>query len=161
MGNRETGVLSIRKYQPGEESALRQLFFDTVRRVNRKHYTQAQVSAWAPESYDPADWCERIRACDPFVAVRDGEIVGFANLQSDGYIDVFYCHANYQGQGIGRALMETLLKTARERGLEHCHSHVSHTALPFFEHFGFQSAGVRSFTINGCVLSNHVMIKSV
>ncbi len=36
----------------------------------------------------------------PFVAEIDNIIVGYIDLQSNGLIDHFFCHYEYQGQGV-------------------------------------------------------------
>ena len=98
-------MLIVRKFQQGDEKALRAIFFNTIRNVNIKDYSEAQVKAWAPDGYDQNDWFKRIQAIAPFVAVLDKEIVGYADIQVDGYIDHFFCHWKYQGQGVGKSLM--------------------------------------------------------
>ncbi|MHB1949598.1 MAG: GNAT family N-acetyltransferase [Gammaproteobacteria bacterium] len=42
------------------------------------------------------------------VAVMDDKIVGFAELEDNGHIDCFYCHHEYQGCGVGSALMREI-----------------------------------------------------
>ena len=152
-------MLTIRKFQKGEESNLRDIFFNTVRHVNIKDYSELQVKAWAPDNYDQSEWCKRINAIDPFVAVLDSEIVGYADVQDDGYIDHFFCHHNHQGKGIGKALMQKLIETTLQKGNARVYSHASITAKPFFEHFGFKMLNPQQVDIRGQVLTNYVMEK--
>lgn len=154
-------MLTIRKFQQGEESNLRDIFFNTVRHVNIKDYSELQVKAWAPDDYDQSEWCKRISAIDPFVAVLDNEIVGYADVQDDGYIDHFFCHWNHQGKGVGKALMQKLIATAQQQGNARIYSHASITAKPFFEHFHFQMIKLQQVNIRGQVLTNYIMEKFV
>jgi putative acetyltransferase len=154
-------VLNIRKFQKGDESALREIFFNTIRNVNVKDYSEAQVQAWAPDNYDATTWYERISFVDPFVAILEEIIVGYADLQDNGYIDHFFCHCNYQGKGIGKSLMQKIIATGKSKGIERLYSHVSITAKPFFEHFGFQVVTEQQVEIRGQVLTNYVMEKLV
>lgn len=101
-------MLSIRKFQSGDELALRKIFFNTIRNVNIKYYSEVQVQAWAPDEYDQSEWYKRISTINAFVAVLNSEIVGYADIQDDGYIDHFFYHWNHQGKGIGKALMQKL-----------------------------------------------------
>lgn len=98
---------------------------------------------------------------DPFIAELSGKLVGFADLQSDGYIDHFFCHLDHQGQGVGSALMKTLIQTANAKGLGKMYSHVSITAKPFFEHFGFLSLKTQEVEVRGEILTNFVMEKKL
>ncbi|WP_461535319.1 GNAT family N-acetyltransferase [Spongorhabdus nitratireducens] len=105
-------MLTIRKYKQSEASELWNIFFNTIRRINSRDYTEAQVRAWAPDTFDETAWQQRMAAIDPFVALTDNKIAGYADIQPDGYIDHFFCHADYQGRGIGSALMQHILATA-------------------------------------------------
>jgi len=62
----------------------------------------------APEEYDQADWRNKILGIDPLVVILDKKIVAYADLQSDGYIKHFFCHANFQCKGLGKTLMQVL-----------------------------------------------------
>ena len=42
-----------------DADALRELFFNTIRRVNRADYDEAQVRAWAPDEMDEKRWQRR------------------------------------------------------------------------------------------------------
>lgn len=150
-------MLIVRKFQQGDEKALRAIFFNTIRNVNIKDYSEAQVKAWAPDDYDQNDWFKRIRAIAPFVAVLDKEIVGYADIQVDGYIDHFFCHWKYQGQGVGKALIQELFTKAKTNQIERLYAHVSVTAKPFFEHYGFRVVKQQEVEVRGQALTNYVM----
>jgi putative acetyltransferase len=54
-------------------------------------------------------------------------------LDSNGYIDCFYCHHNYQQQGIGSQLLHHLETIASALGIRRLFSEVSITATSFFQ----------------------------
>lgn len=147
----------IRPYQPGEEPQLRELFYNTVHHVNQRDYTQEQREAWAPARYDANVWAARIMQSEPFVALYNDSIVGFADVQTDGYIDFFFCHHAYQGKGVGKALMKHLLKTGRRFGIKRFYADVSITAKPFFQHYGFEVVRQQQKEVRGVVLTNFLM----
>ncbi|MBD3242003.1 MAG: GNAT family N-acetyltransferase [Chitinivibrionales bacterium] len=93
-------MMVVRRYEPGDEGALWQLYHDTTHIVNGRDYTPEQCERWAPAIPDIARWTERIRDRNPFVAELDGTIVGFAELLSDGEIDFFYVHHEHQREGV-------------------------------------------------------------
>lgn len=150
---------TIRAFQQGDESALRNIFFNTVRQINSNDYSAAQVQAWAPDNYDASAWSERISAIKPFVAVLADKVVGYADVQADGYIDHFFCHWQYQGKGIGKALMTKLILTGQQQGITRLYAHASITAKPFFQHYGFTEVKRQQVPIRGQVLTNFVMEK--
>ena len=154
-------MLTIRSFKATDAPALRALKYTTIRQVNRKDYTEQQLLAWAPDEYDEADWLQRISAMNLLVATLDGVIVGFADVQDDGYIDHFFCHLDYQGQGIGKALMNEILAISQLKSVKRLYSHLSITARPFFVRYGFYVVREQQVDIRGEILTNFVMERLV
>nr|WP_252306605.1 GNAT family N-acetyltransferase [Vibrio splendidus] len=138
-----------------------EIFFHTVRNVNVRDYSQQQVEAWAPSSFDFALWQKRMNGLQPFVAELDGCVVGYTDLQPSGLIDHFFCHHEYQGKGVGKALMEHVFTVGRVRGISRYFSEVSITARPFYEHLGFKVVNEQEVEMRGVKLTNYVMEKVV
>ncbi len=154
-------MLKIRHYLPGEEQILRSLFYATVTNINIRDYSTAQVQAWSSERFDRQQWCRRIKKMNPFVVISQNEIVAYANLQKNGYIDHFFCHYLHQKKGIGKTLMRFLLRTGNELGIKHFHAQVSITARPFFEYFGFSVVKEQHVRLNEQSLICYLMEKGV
>lgn len=152
-------MLTIRDYIESDAEALWKLFFNTIRNINSRDYTQAQIEAWAPNSLDSELWQKRMDGLSPFVAEIDSLIVGYTDLQSDGLIDHFFCNHKYQRQGVGRALMNHVLEVGKSRELRRFYSEVSITARPFYENFGFTVAKEKALEMRGQKLRNFVMEK--
>ena len=154
-----TIMIKIRKYNESDARDLWAIFYHTIRNVNSRDYTQVQVEAWAPDNVSPDVWQRKMNAISPFVAEIDGEIVGYADLQEDGLIDHFFCHHEHQGKGVGRHLMEHVLRVGELQGITRFYSEVSITARPFYEKFGFKVAKEQTIEIRGQKLRNFVMEK--
>ncbi|APW40976.1 GNAT family N-acetyltransferase [Rhodoferax koreense] len=129
--------MSIRDFRPGDEAALRDVFFTAVHGLASRHYNPAQVTAWAPVHYDALAWAARLQANRPFVAEIDGQAAGFADLQDSGYIDQFFVAAAFAGRGVGQALMAHILASAGQRRIGVVWANVSLRAEAFFAHHGF------------------------
>ena len=152
-------MLIIRKYVDQDAQMTWQLFFNTVRNINKQDYNEKQLQAWAPDSMDLFIWNKRMSDIEPFIAEVDGITVGYADLQNDGLIDHFFCHQNYQRQGVGRALMMHILHEGKKRGIKQYFSQVSITAKPFFEHFGFKVVEQKLLEVRGEELISFYMEK--
>ncbi len=154
-------MLIIRNYVEQDAGATWLLFFNTIRKINIHDYNQLQVEAWAPDSMDLFIWNKRMMDIEPFIAEIDGTIVGYADLQNDGLIDHFFCHHEYQRQGVGRALMEHIFKVGEKKKIKLYFSQVSISAKPFFESFGFKVVKQQLVDARGQQLINFHMQKKV
>jgi putative acetyltransferase len=128
----------VRRYNPSDLASLISLFRDTVRKINRRDYTDQQVLAWAPDDIDPQQWTRRFANKAVRVAELEGAPVGFVEIARDGQIDMLYVHADHQGEGIATALLRSAEAWARTRGLARLFTEATITARPFFEHRGFR-----------------------
>lgn len=151
----------IREYQSADAPALWQLFYDTIHKVNIRNYSLEQVNAWAPLDVDLDRWTKRFESRATFVAEDGTTILGFAELESSGHIDRFYCHAECQGQGVGTQLLNRIEGEASSRGITRLYTEASITALPFFERRGFIVIREQEVECRGVLLTNFVMTKTL
>jgi putative acetyltransferase len=153
--------VNIRRFQPGEELALFEVYYSAIHLIASHDYSAEQVNAWAPLNLDRELWVNRIRGIDSFVAEIDGQPVGYADVQQNGYIDHFFVSGHHPRQGVGKALMEAIHNEAQCLSLKELTSDVSLTAQPFFERFGFVIVEQRKPVVRGIELSNALMRKSL
>jgi putative acetyltransferase len=149
--------VQIRPYKPGEEQALFAVYYSAIHLTASRDYTPEQIQAWAPKGLDMNLWACRIRGINPFVAELNGEVVGYADLQANGYIDHFFVSGTHARRGIGSLLMEHLLGEATALGLSELTSDVSRTAQPLYEKFGFVVVEQRRPERRGVVIPNAFM----
>ena len=151
--------MKIRRFKSGDEVALFQVFFTAIHQVASHDYSSEQIQAWAPSDLDFNVWAARVQRNQPFVAELDDEIVGFADLQPEGYIDQFFVSGTRPRQGIGSALMRRLHVEAHALGLTDLSADVSRTAEPFFASHHFQVVERRYPVRGGVVIPNALMRK--
>jgi putative acetyltransferase len=152
----DTGM-EIRDYRAEDSIEIADLFHGSVHSLEDENFTDEQLEAWAPTPPDYSHWRARLADRKPYVAERDGTIIGFIELEDDGHIDCFYTHKDFQRQGIGRALYLHLLKKADARGIRDFHVEASAIARPFFERAGFRLEKTNRFERRGQMLSNFSM----
>lgn len=151
----------IRDFAPGDQAALRQVFMSSIHGLARGFYTDEQLGAWAPAAYDERKWADRMLARRPFVAVVDGEIAGYADLQDSGHIDHFFVAAAFGGKGVGSRLMGRIHQGAAVRGIPRLSADVSLAAESFFARHGFAAVRRRTVVVAGVPLDNTLMIKQL
>ncbi|QUI22064.1 GNAT family N-acetyltransferase [Vallitalea pronyensis] len=147
----------IRKYRKGEELELMEIFISSVHKNAKPYYNEKQLVAWAPSDMDFDLWVTRIGGINPFVAIDNGVILGYADLQDNGYIDHFFVRGGQSNKGIGKALMTHIIHQAQIRGIPELTSDVSLAAEGFFEKFGFCIIKKKRVLIRGVELHNALM----
>ena len=153
-------MIEIRKYHPEDVQALANIYFNTIHKINIQHYTQEQVDVWAPKSsLETEGWAKKFLRTKPFIAVIESKIVGFAEFEPNGHIDCFYCHHEWIGKGVGKALIKAILEKAREYKVDTIFSEVSITAKPFFESQGFRVIAEQTIVRKNVELTNYKMEK--
>ncbi len=150
-------MVTLRPYRPDDAPALLALFRDTIRRVNCRDYSPAQVAAWASDDIDTVRWFGRFTGRFVPVAEEAGRPVGFAELEADGHVDRVYVSADHQRRGIGQLLLAAIEPEARRLGLTRLFTEASITARPFFEAQGFAVLAPQVVTCRGVEFVNYRM----
>ena len=101
-------------------------------------------------------WAKSFRAHRTIIAVVNGEIVGFGDMDETGYLDRLYVHKDYQGQGIASAICDELERFAAGKTFT---THASITAKLFFQHRGYHVVRKQEVIRRGVALMNFVMEK--
>jgi len=146
----------IRRYETPDCKDLAELFYNTVHSINAKDYTEEQLNVWATGTVDLEKWDESLLSHFSVVAVEEGIIVGFGDIDKTGYLDRLYVHKDYQNQGIATAICDKL-ECAFDMGK--VTTHASITAKPFFEKRGYKVIKEQNVERNGVLLQNYVMVK--
>ena len=146
--------MQIRKYRPSDCRELAELFYDTVHTVNAGDYTKEQLDAWATGHVDLEAWDRSFREHHTLVALEDGAVIGFGDIDGSGYLDRLYVHRRHQGKGVATALCDRLEQVCA--GV--ISTHASITAKPFFEKRGYRVIR-EQVERQGVALTNFVMEK--
>jgi putative acetyltransferase len=151
--------MEIRRYKSGEEPAVWQVYFRATHESVARDYHPELIERWAPRDKSMEDWAVRLAETKPFVAIVEGAIVGMAEVDGDGFIDFFYVLPDWQGKGIGKALLKTLESEAARLDVQVVFADVSVTAKEFFLLQGFRVIEAKSKVILGHRAPNFRMEK--
>jgi len=156
-------AFKIRKFIVGDEVEIYKLFYDAVHTINAKDYNEEQLNTWAPKEGDLEKWKESLAKNHTFVAIEEttNKIVGFADLEENGYIDRGYINKDYQARGIGLALLKALEKKAIALGMSELHTNASITAKKFLEFKGYKIEKEQTVILNGVKFINYLMRKKL
>ena len=154
--------MELRRYAPEDTGEILRLFYETVHTVNARDYSPEQLAVWAPERADASRWQQTLSAHQSYVAVEDGQIVGFADLDVPAaYFDRLYIHKDYQRRGIAALLADQIERDAREAGIAVLEVAASITARPFFEKRAYRLVREQQVERGGVYLTNFDMEKAL
>lgn len=146
----------IRKYKSADVSEMARLFYETVHAINIRDYTQEQLNQWASGGIDLEKWSESFLEHLTYVAIENNIIVGFGDIDKNGYLDRLFVHKEFQGRGIATVICDKLEKST---GAERVIVHASITAKPFFEKRGYRIIRRQKVERKGVFLINYLMEK--
>lgn len=113
---------------PQDEAAMRRL----------------RTSVFVHEQGVPAEieWDGRDAQCLHVVAESEaGEVIGTARMLPTGQIGRMAVAGAWRRRGVGAALLDALIRLARERRVPEPFLHAQVTAVPFYESRGFRTVG--------------------
>lgn len=149
-------TLLIRNYMPADCSKMAELFYQTIHAVNAKDYTPEQLDAWATGKVDLREWDKSFSEHHTIVCTKNDIIVGFGDIDKNGYLDKLFVHKDYQRQGIASFICDDLEQAANGNKIK---THASITAKPFFEQRGYAVIKKQQVIRNGIALTNFIMEK--
>jgi len=146
----------IRRFVDDDAPATLEIFSRAVHETASRDYDPDQLEAWAPDDLDPIEWAQRRAAASTWIAEVDGEVVGFTDVDAEGYIDMLFVHPEHSGRGIGTALVEHVLGIAATTS-DVATVNASVTARPLFERHGFVVVREQHVARRGVLLTNFQM----
>ena len=145
----------VREYQPADCKEIIRLFYDTVHSVNAKDYMEEQLAVWATGKEKLEEWNRSLHGHYSLVAVEDGIVIGFGDIDQSGYLDRLYVHKDYQAKGVASAICDKLEQAVKGKIV----THASVTARLFFEKRGYQVIKEQRVERQGIILNNYIMEK--
>ena len=148
--------MMIREYHPSDCKHLVELFYQTVHSINAKDYTDEQLNAWATGNVNINEWNQSLSEHFSIVAMKDGIITGFGDIDRTGCLDRLYVHKDYQNQGIATAICD---KLEHAFGVSKITTYASVTAKPFFLFRGYHIIREQQVIRSNIPLTNYMMEK--
>lgn len=128
----------VRPYRTADAEPTLGLFLAAITQTAAADYTPEQVVAWAAEDErDVSTWDEQLRSRDTVVALVDGTVAGFSDVDADGFVTMMFVSPAFQRRGVAHALLAEVEMRARRHSARTLTADVSVTARPFFEAHDF------------------------
>lgn len=152
----EQNFIKLRKYKSSDCKEIIELFYNTVHNINKKDYTDIQLDVWAPKNIDIEKWNISLSENYTIIAENNGVIVGFGDINEDGYLDRLYVHKDFQKMGIATMICDELEKKINKKLI---YTHASITAKRFFIKRGYKVIKEQFVERNKILLKNYIMEK--
>ena len=145
-----------------DAAATLAVFLDAITVTASADYSPQQVAAWsAPQDRTVPEWGLSRASTRTIVAIVDGRIAGFSDVDIDGYIHMMFVASEFGRRGVARALLWEVESRARSAGATVVWTNASITARPFFERYGFAVIAEQYPVSHGVQLANYRMTKQV
>ena len=152
--------MEIRNATTQDANEIREIFRNTIQKVNCKDYSPKQVKAWSNFA-DLINWNQFLIDQEFWVVEINNVIAGYISLDKNGYLDHLYVHHQYQGVGVASQLIKALESEAKKRGESKTWASVSITAQPFFKSKGYKEVRKEIREANGESFENAIMEKEL
>jgi len=153
--------VNIRRATIEDTDQIRQLYYDTINKINVIDYNRDQIKLWSSGYLKIDRWKKNISE-QYFIVSETGNIItGFASITEKGYLDFMYVHKDHQGKGIASAMLTELEIFADSLNINDIWAQVSITARPFFKRKGFTITREFITKIEGVEFADAIMTKSI
>ena len=153
--------MRIRPYGEPDATDTLAVFLRAVRGTASRDYTAEQIAAWAPDDIDLDRWAARRAAASTVVAVDGERVIGFADLEEGGHVDMTFVDPDFGGRGVATALLDAVIVLARARDVRRVTVFASITARPFFERRGFALDEQVEVELDGVRLTTNAMSRDL
>jgi len=153
--------MNIRLFQKSDAEQVAQLFGNTVRIVDKEEYSKTESRSWMFDDIQYQRWEENCLTNFTIVAEIDDMIVAFAQFEDKGHINCFYCHPDYQQQGIGRQLYEAIENYACSKNISPIYTEANPSTRTFFIKMGLSHVQKLKVLARGEMVSIYVMEKNL
>ncbi len=147
--------MHIRKYCEDDKLIVYKLFRETIQNINLNDYDIEQIREWVDKS-NLEIFNDSLLASFSVVCEKNSEIIGFGDINQDGYLDRLYTHKDFQNIGVGTIICDALENNFKGNKV---YVHASITARKFFEKRGYKVIKSQSVKINNVELMNFIMSK--
>ncbi|MFL0670540.1 MAG: GNAT family N-acetyltransferase [Erythrobacter sp.] len=139
----------IRRFRDSDAASLAALTVAAIRTIGPRGYSAAQVAAWAARHPGPERFIASAAKGDAILVAVDADDrpLAYVLTESDGHVDMLYCHPDHSGNGAASMLLGLAEAEARKAGVAALFTEASELARPVFARAGYSLLHRRDFTI--------------
>ena len=109
--------MNLRQITIKDQLELKKVYFDSIKSLDEKIYSQEQKRAWSSQAWDNPNFDESITQGKGWLVSNQGVIIAFATRYPTDRIALFYCKGKFQRKGYGSNILHKLEDEAKKEGL--------------------------------------------
>jgi N-acetylglutamate synthase-like GNAT family acetyltransferase len=149
--------MRIRKFRKEDARKVSSIIKRNFIEVNSKKYSTKTIKALIKDSA-PQSLIKKSKTRHYYVALEQNKLLGIGGYEKDD-IHTFFVKTTIHGRGIGKKLMERVLKDAKAEGIKIMHCASTHYAEKFYTSLGFQRIEEKTVSFQGTALPVVLMKK--
>lgn len=108
--------------------------------THKEELSLIRTKVFIEEQHVPEEleWDKEDANCIHVLALDNSKPIGTARMKKDGHIGRMAVLKNYRNQGVGSAILNALLKAAKQSNYTKVFLHAQTKAIHFYENHGFE-----------------------
>ena len=153
--------MNLRQITNKDQLELKKVYFDSIKSLDEKIYSQEQKRAWSSQSWINPNFDKSINQGKGWLLSEKGKVIAFATRYPNNRIALFYCKGKFQRKGCGSKLLNKLEEEAREEGLDFLSTEASLISYKLFLKNKWKIIRKEKVTINNIFFERYKMIKII
>jgi putative acetyltransferase len=153
--------MHIRAYQSTDLDAIAAVYRDAVIQTGSQAYDAQQVAVWSAYPEDMKEFSQRLSQGITLVAVEDGAIAAFGQLDPLNHIALLYTSGQFARKGCATEIYQRLEAEAIAHQVDILHTEASRIAKHFFLKMGFHTVEVELVVRHGVEFERFRMSKTL
>ena len=153
--------MNLRQITIKDQLELKKVYFDSIKSLDEKIYSQEQKRAWSSQSWINPNFDKSINQGKGWLLSEKGKVIAFATRYPNNRIALFYCKGKFQRKGYGSKLLQKLEDEAKEEGLDSIYTEASLISYELFLKNEWKIIRKEKVIINNIFFERYKMTKTI
>ena len=153
--------MNLRQITIKDQLELKKVYFDSIKSLDEKIYSQEQKRAWSSQSWINPNFDKSINQGNGWLLSEKGKVIAFARRYPKNRIALFYCKGKFQREGYGSKLLHKLEDEAKKEGLDSLYAEASLISYELFLKNEWKIIRKEKVIINNIFFERYKMTKII
>jgi len=153
--------MNLRQITIKDQLELKKVYFDSIKTLDEKIYSQEQKRAWASQAWNNPNFNKSIIKGKGWLINKQATIIAFGTRYPTDRIALFYCKGKFQRKGYGSKLLLKLEDEAKKEGLYSLYTEASLISYKLFLKNKWEIIRKEKVIINNIFFERYKMTKII